>query len=624
MHKRLLLTILWCAFLVLQFSLAAVAADLAAPYERALIRTGQWETSFWGDEGRMAYRFTGGWEEPDDEASAAGFTLDEPTLLRTIVSVHINTLDEEDAVTLQKVIEGETPPEELLPQGYVGSVSIVGEDQVYGPFGYVLGSPAVLNGVVQETVTWVADAEETLLGPGSYTIEDHSAETAAMDGSGLPILLVKGVDAEAWHDFSRETDGRDPYEGSYKLSVMDEYGDTIVQDAPLAILDKGDQAGVTFLVADTIIDQSFDITHREKDLIEARSAFSVLPDQGVFELSIDLKIEKIQDVWVLEGTASAAVNGTDSYEVILDGTMTGGDMPGFYFPPAAAGLGSLGNIPGPSNEVEAAAGVVAPGLLALLASLLAGGRGQGGGGLSPLPVDPIPPTSWHPDVNPAGTAVFEPTPPPSSPINSHEPQVPFIPARADQESFKMDAGSIGAAALNQRMESETFISFDHASGLSQGRGTGNGFFKMIGEKMEISALQPLHEAAPLQPEVLGVLAERREKVRLIGEIESLLQSHHRRQGAELREELRSRLEALSRDVSSGRKDMIQAGMEFDDVRNLFEDRGDRASSLTASLPESSQQASGVATFSSLNEVGTQLAGDVASGALSEIGSMERI
>ena len=70
-----------------------------------------------------------------------------------------------------------------------------------------------------------------------------------------------------------------------------------------------------------------------------------------------------------------------------------------------AGVGSVGNIPGPSNTGEAVVGVLAPGIIATVLGALSGLGGGGGGGGFPIgagPGGPYPSYGGEPPVYPGG------------------------------------------------------------------------------------------------------------------------------------------------------------------------------------------------------------------------------
>ena len=98
-----------------------------------------------------------------------------------------------------------------------------------------------------------------------------------------------------------------------------------------------------------------------------------------------------------EGRGMAEVKATPHFE-------EAGDVPGASAPgtsghpssgawsPSPAGVGSVGNIPGPSNTTEAVVGVAVPGLIATVLGALAG-LGGGGGGFVPPGGTPLSPTA---------------------------------------------------------------------------------------------------------------------------------------------------------------------------------------------------------------------------------------
>ncbi|MDD3654203.1 MAG: hypothetical protein PHO01_08485 [Desulfotomaculaceae bacterium] len=67
-----------------------------------------------------------------------------------------------------------------------------------------------------------------------------------------------------------------------------------------------------------------------------------------------------------------------------------------------AGVGSVGNIPGPSNTTEALVGVAVPGLLATLLGAMAG-LGGGGGGIAPPTITPVSPAAGGPAPGTGGS-----------------------------------------------------------------------------------------------------------------------------------------------------------------------------------------------------------------------------
>lgn len=95
------------------------------------------------------------------------------------------------------------------------------------------------------------------------------------------------------------------------------------------------------------------------------------------------------------GMGMSDVFGTPNFEVTggsLDDLDSGGDLPGVSGSDVPgeshAGVGSVGNIPGPANTTEAVVGVAVPGALATLLGALAGLGGGGGAPSGGIPFTP--------------------------------------------------------------------------------------------------------------------------------------------------------------------------------------------------------------------------------------------
>lgn len=391
---------------------AAEGNQPAPPNETILLKNGNWETAYWGDEGRTAYRYSGSNETTGTTPGNAfeiTLAIDSPTLVRSVITVHSN--DQNGSVTtLKSVIDGEANILDAVWPKTDGEVSITDEEgTVYGPFSCEIGSPTIVNGKVQPYVLWVADTGELELEPGRYTITGSQPETLIINNetNGQPAILVKGVDAGKWQKFLDNSGPARSFQGSYEVEVQDQYGYIAAEPVEFGMIDNGDSLEIVGMVADMPIDQSLSITSRSEDTIEAGGSVSLLPDQGLFNLSINTVIRLENDEWVFSGewTLSQSMGGElQTSNSTFQGKMTGRDLPGFFFPKPAAGLGSLGNIPGPANEAQAVAGVVAPGLLALIASTLAGSGkmrgGSGGGGGAAMLMQPNGPIA--PDCGGAG------------------------------------------------------------------------------------------------------------------------------------------------------------------------------------------------------------------------------
>lgn len=685
--------LLWIAFV-----LPVAAADSLLtpvnqpPVELTAAQNGNWELQYWGNEGRYAYRFLGeengryGLQTDDD---AFSFEIETTVRLRTLVSVHQNTIST-SVPTMEAVVKNGASLVNTAPLGAVGSMTVIAEDgTIYGPFPCVTDGAPVVNGVTQENLLWVADCGEQVLPPGRYTVEDSSPESQFV-ANDLPVMLAKVVDDAAWQGYLAVSGAEGNYQGRYEAAVFNDAGNPIAGPFVLAVADSGNRVEIACHLADMPFAMKLDKTAGE-DSLEASATISVLPEQGIGELSLALVFNRVKGDWILsgDGTITTTRNGeqqTTAWKVV--GNMKGKDMPSFYFPMPIAGMGGVGNIPGPGSDAQAAVGVIAPGLIGLLATLLAGGKPSGGAPVveMPVPIEPIAPVPDAPSPTQAVPPTPSPTPtaptmpdtpieppviaPPASPVippSVNEPPVidtPIIPDTLPDSSGPKNPFDSIFPGKPEGIEVPDIPGIPEGTDIPQipelptepSLPNDESPFGRIFPDKPVAPVEPVEPVSPfdrlfpdapppepqaepfmgfwkrpVSPEsgvpdttgasdLLKLIQEKAAKRQILSKLEGLLQSKEASASGEEATgfaAIREKIFGLSEDVRFSRKSSSQINSEVQALQTVMAPSGDI--DLSTAISKAVEQAADITGASDMSDVGLQIANDVASGGLSEVG-----
>jgi hypothetical protein len=268
-----------------------------------------------------------------------GFVTDKPVMVTKIMDFHINNG------------KGAAP-------GRIGLQEHGGTS--YGPW---TAYGQAYNGI--PNAVWVVTPNSEIPA-GSYKVTDNEFSTLSADADNRAMCVVKVAPA-----ISSPIDN---VTGKYVIGFSGEDGLAIDYNLVLAVIDHKNSVEIGTIVEGQPFKFYAAVTSRDKGVVTAR--FS----QGFsdFSLIVRMTFTKKPDRYVLTGRVMAA----DGSGIDFSGSRTSTDLPGFV-PKPHAGIGKVGNIPGPGSEAQAAAGIAFPTLTTLMLASIAsavGGRGRGGGG----------------------------------------------------------------------------------------------------------------------------------------------------------------------------------------------------------------------------------------------------
>ena len=276
---------------------------------------------------------------PNHPSEPCQFVTDKPMMVTKIMDYHIN--------------DGKGSPPKLIGlQEHVGTW--------YGSWpAYGQAYKGIPNAIWVVTPNYEIPA-------GSYTVQDNEFGTLSAGPDNRAMCVVKLAPVV--------TSPIDNVTGKYSIGLSGD--DETGADFPLvlAVIDHKNSLEVGTIVADYPFKFDAAVTGREHGVVTARYS------QGIsdFSLIIRMTFTKKGDIYVLTGRIIVLGNG-DSGGINFSGDRTSTDLPGFV-PKPSAGIGKIGDIPGPGSEGQAAAGIAFPTLATLIAGSAAAMGGAGGGG----------------------------------------------------------------------------------------------------------------------------------------------------------------------------------------------------------------------------------------------------
>jgi hypothetical protein len=144
-----------------------------------------------------------------------------------------------------------------------------------------------------------------------------------------------------------------------------------------AVVDLKKTIDVGFVIEGWRMKMVFDVTERGNGVVKAKYRVGRFMGEK-FGLTCYLTFKKNGEKYVVTGPLSVLYgNPEDNATANLAGSRTSTDMPGFI-PKPPAGVGKVGDIPGPANTTQAVAGIAFPALATVIAASAASMVNTGG------------------------------------------------------------------------------------------------------------------------------------------------------------------------------------------------------------------------------------------------------
>jgi len=229
-------------------------------------------------------------------------------------------------------------------------------------------------------------APDILLPTGSYMIALSQPEVLSYDSEGEPLFYVMAsIPVQLREDFTGTYRiNLDAYKTSTLAGAVSDQGSSFsLKDFELTVLDKEGEIELIGKYEGMPFSQRCEIVEETAEKIVAQFAFaadlSKLPYKAKISANAAVTIGRAEDGTVrieMAGTgvydrAASAEKGADynTYDLTATGTMTQRELPPFVMT-ALGKAGSAGNVPGPDNAAQAAAGILFPPLVGLVVSVL--------------------------------------------------------------------------------------------------------------------------------------------------------------------------------------------------------------------------------------------------------------
>mgnify|MGYP000874259906 CR=1 FL=1 len=229
-------------------------------------------------------------------------------------------------------------------------------------------------------------APDVLLPPGYYLIALSQPEVLSYDRDGDPLFYVKAsIPVHVRPDFTGTYRiNLDAFKTSTLMGQVKEGGSSFsLKDFELTVLDKdgeleliGEYEGVPFSQGCQMIEETTEKVVAQfffaADLSNLPYKAKIAADAFV---TLSLAANGKPQIWIsgagVFDRAASAEKGTDhnTYDIKAAGVMTQRELPPFVMT-ALGKAGSAGNIPGPGNATQAAAGILFPPLAGLMVNIL--------------------------------------------------------------------------------------------------------------------------------------------------------------------------------------------------------------------------------------------------------------
>lgn len=262
-----------------------------------------------------------------------------------------------------------------------GTISIVGENGQTYYSGQAYG--AALENI--PNTAWKI-SPGIILPAGKYMIALSQPEVVSYDPNGEPLFFVKA---------SVPVTMRPDFTGTYRINldayktstlagpVSEQVSSFSLQDFELTVLDKDGEIELIGQYEKMPFSQRCEIVEETPDKIVAQFAFAA--DLTKLPYKAKISAEAVVTLAVDEnGTPQIGITGTgvfdraasaekgadhNTYDIKANGLMTQRELPPFVMT-ALGKAGGAGNIPGPGNAAQAAAGILFPPLVGLVVSVL--------------------------------------------------------------------------------------------------------------------------------------------------------------------------------------------------------------------------------------------------------------
>ncbi len=285
-------------------------------------------------------------------------------------------------------LDGEYQIDEIIVSTYndgkgafPGIISIIGENgqTYYSGQSYGVSIENIAN------AAWKI-APELLLPAGNYLIALSQPEFISYDQNGDPLFYVKAsIPVQMREDFTGTyLINLDAFKTSTLMGEVSEAGSSFsLRDFELTVLDKDGEIELIGQYKGMPFSQSCEIVEETTDHIVARFDFAAdltkLPYKAKISADATVTIVSaeggmpqisIQGIGIFDRAASAD-KGADhnTYDLIASGAMTQQELPPFVMT-ALGNASGAGNVPGPENAGQAAAGILFPPLVGVVVSVL--------------------------------------------------------------------------------------------------------------------------------------------------------------------------------------------------------------------------------------------------------------
>jgi hypothetical protein len=262
-----------------------------------------------------------------------------------------------------------------------GTISVIGENGQTYYSGQSYG--ATIDNIAN--AAWKI-APSIILPAGKYTISVSQPEFVTYDQKGEPLFFVKA---------SIPVKLRPDYTGTYRIDldavktstlmgpVTEQVSSFSLKDFELTVLDKDGEIELIGKYEKMPFSQSCEIIEETTEGVAAK--FNFTADLSKLPYKAKIAAEAVVTLSMGEdGTPQIAIAGTgvfdraaskdkgadyNTYDIKASGVMANKELPPFVMT-ALGKAGSAGNIPGPDNATQAAAGILFPPLVGLVVSVL--------------------------------------------------------------------------------------------------------------------------------------------------------------------------------------------------------------------------------------------------------------